>query len=136
MYRAVRHALRALAVAGMLAGIAACDAEPEQPAPPEDATPPAEGEATVLTVVMVDYDLELPEAQLAPGTYTFVAEQQGEVTHALSIEGPGVSESTPWIAPGGGSEEFTVTLEPGTYQLWCPVANHRELGMETEIEVS
>lgn len=37
---------------------------------------------------------------------------------------------------GSGSvEELTVTLQPGTYEVWCSVGNHRQRGMGTEITV-
>ncbi|MCI0688061.1 MAG: hypothetical protein L0Y54_12600 [Sporichthyaceae bacterium] len=54
----------------------------------------------------------------------------------MSISGPGIDgESTPIIQPGGSSESLTVTLQPGTYQLWCPVGGHRQQGMELSITV-
>lgn len=150
MNRVVRHASGLLAAAACLVAAAACGTDPDDdedrtpaPASPTEATgapgqPTAEEEpeATEVTVTMVDFQLELSETSFAPGEYTFVAEQAGEEPHALTIEGPGVSDTTPEISPGGGSEELTVTLEPGTYQLWCPVGDHREDGMETTIEVS
>jgi uncharacterized cupredoxin-like copper-binding protein len=39
------------------------------------------------------------------------------------------------IDPGGADETLTVTLQAGTYELWCPVGSHREQGMETTITV-
>src|SRR6266545_2569452 len=70
------------------------------------------------------------------GAYTFVVEQQGKHPHALSIKGPGVdTTSTPTIQPGGASERLTVTLQPGRYELWCPVGNHKAQGMHTTITV-
>lgn len=143
MYRAARRMVGVLAVAGLLAAGTACDTEPVEeptptPAPPEEtpATPPPDDEATEVQVVMIDNELELPTTEFSPGTYRFVAEQHGENPHALSIEGPGVSETTPEVPGGDGTEELTVTLEPGTYELWCPVPGHREDGMEATIEVS
>jgi uncharacterized cupredoxin-like copper-binding protein len=46
-----------------------------------------------------------------------------------------VDESTDTLQ-SGQSEDLTVTLEPGTYQLWCPVGNHRGMGMELTVDVS
>lgn len=136
--------------------VAGCGTDPEQddaappttaPAPPT--TPPAtetpdqeegeqeeEGEPTVVNLTMIDNQLLLEETTFAAGTYTFVAEQTGSNPHALSITGPGVSETTPQVSPGGGAVELTVTLEPGTYELWCPVPGHRQDGMEVTIEVT
>src|SRR6266542_250212 len=70
------------------------------------------------------------------GANTFVVEQQGKHPHALSIKGPGVdTTSTPTIQPGGASQRLTVTLQPGRYELWCPVGNHKAQGMHTTITV-
>ncbi len=35
----------------------------------------------------------------------------------------------------GSSGTLTVDLKPGTYEFYCPVANHKEMGMEGEITV-
>lgn len=130
------------AAAVMVLAIGCNNDEPAVTPPAEEPTPPAEepspppDEVVTVTAGMVDFDIELSETSFEPGTYTFVAEQQGATPHALAIEGPGVSDETGIIEPGGPSEELTVTLEPGTYELWCPVDNHREMGMEVTIEVA
>lgn len=71
----------------------------------------------------------------APGTYTFEATNDGGVDHALEIEGSGIEEETDTISPGE-SASVTVDLESGTYEMYCPISNHRELGMSGEITVS
>lgn len=71
----------------------------------------------------------------APGTYTFEATNDGGVDHALEIEGNGVEEETETVAPGE-SASLTVDLEAGTYEMYCPVGNHRDLGMTGDITVS
>lgn len=153
MYLVVHYTVGVLAMVTMLFAASACDTEPEgdrspppeaETAPPQQRTPlesasrgdGAAEKATVVTVRMTDFQFELSETTFAPGTYTFVAEQAGGTPHALTIEGPGVNESTPEIPPGGKSEEVTVTLEPGTYTLLCPIGNHLEQGMEVTIRVS
>jgi plastocyanin len=107
------------------------------PAEPTVTTSPSpEAEATEVTVTLTEFSIELSEQTFAPGAYEFVAEEEGELPHALSIEGPGVdSTSTEVIQPGGESQTLTVTLQPGTYEIWCPVGNHRAQGMETTITV-
>jgi plastocyanin len=102
------------------------------------ASPPAteeEAEPTTVTARLVDYQIELSETPASPGRYTFLVEHGGGAPHALAIEGPGVDESTDTLQ-SGQSEDLTVTLEPGTYQLWCPVGNHRGMGMELTVDVS
>jgi uncharacterized cupredoxin-like copper-binding protein len=34
-----------------------------------------------------------------------------------------------------GTLELVDLNEPGTYEMYCPVSNHREMGMEGEITV-
>ncbi|MBD0292979.1 MAG: hypothetical protein ICV70_05345 [Jiangellaceae bacterium] len=110
------------------------EASPAEPTT-EDTPSPA-GEAIEVTARLTEFSIELSQQTFAPGAYEFVAEEEGEFPHALSIEGPGVdSASTEVIQPGGESQRLTVTLESGTYTLWCPVGNHRAQGMETTITV-
>jgi uncharacterized cupredoxin-like copper-binding protein len=71
----------------------------------------------------------------APGTYTFEAMNDGGVDHSLEIEGMGIEEETETIGPGE-SASMTVDLEAGTYEMYCPIGNHRDLGMSGEITVS
>lgn len=71
----------------------------------------------------------------APGTYTFDATNDGGVDHALEIEGQGVEEETETVGPGE-STSLTVDLEAGTYEMYCPIDNHRDLGMTGEVTVS
>jgi uncharacterized cupredoxin-like copper-binding protein len=68
------------------------------------------------------------------GTYTFEATNDGGVDHALEIEGNGIEEETETIAPGE-SASVTLDLEAGTYEMYCPIGNHRDLGMTGEITV-
>ncbi len=73
--------------------------------------------------------------ELSAGTYTFVATNSGETTHALEIEGEGLEEETDDLSPGD-SGSLTVTLEAGDYTLYCPVDGHRAMGMEVQITVT
>ena len=36
----------------------------------------------------------------------------------------------------GESGQLTVTPQKGTYELWCSVPGHKELGMDLKIQVS
>jgi uncharacterized cupredoxin-like copper-binding protein len=71
----------------------------------------------------------------APGSYTFDVTNDGGVDHALEIEGNGIEEETETIAPGE-SASVTVDLEAGMYEMYCPIGNHRDLGMTGEVTVS
>jgi uncharacterized cupredoxin-like copper-binding protein len=113
-------------------------AEPTMTTPAAPATDTAAPTAAAIEVTakLTEFSIELSQDTFTPGTYEFVAEEEGASPHALSIEGPGVdSTSTEVIQPGGENQRLTVTLQTGTYTLWCPVGNHRGQGMETTITV-
>lgn len=127
----------AVLTAGLLLVLSACGGgrdEPSSSASRGETSPPAAGPR--LSIVMTDFALDVAKPNLAAGTYTLVAEQQGGVDHALSISGPGIdAESTDVLAPGDDPDELTVQLQPGTYELWCPVGSHRAQGMEATLTV-
>jgi len=104
------------------------------PAAPSPRAAPGDGAGERIRVRLVDYRIDMPTS-LRAGTYTFVIEQAGNHPHALAIQGPGVDEESDVIEPGGRSAEMTVTLRPGTYEVWCPVGNHRAMGMELTLQV-
>ncbi|WP_329571523.1 cupredoxin domain-containing protein [Kitasatospora sp. NBC_01266] len=91
---------------------------------------------TSVTVTEKEYSITPSQTQLAPGTYTFVAENTGTVVHALEIAGPGVSATRTDSIPPGQQAKLTVTLQPGSYELWCPIDSHKALGMDTHIQVA
>jgi uncharacterized cupredoxin-like copper-binding protein len=70
-----------------------------------------------------------------PGTYTFRAVNDGQFPHALEIEGHGVEEATEDIQPGATAELTVELTEAGDYELYCPVGNHRDMGMDGSLQV-
>ena len=121
-----RVALAALIITLM----AACSGEAETP--PAEA--PLTAESTVIAVSAVDFAYELSETPSAAGTYIFELTNNGSMGHDVVLEG-GDGGSTSIVSPGG-TDSFTVTLEPGTYTLYCSVGNHRAQGMEVTFTVS
>ena len=53
--------------------------------------------------------------------------------HAVEIEGNGVEEVSDTITKDKTS--VTADLKPGKYEFYCPVSNHRDLGMEGTLTV-
>lgn len=91
--------------------------------------------ATAVTVTAKDFSLSLSSGHVAPGSYTLTMVNAGNATHAIEISGPGVAGQRSGTAGPGGKASVAVTLQPGTYDIWCPVGNHRAMGMETRLTV-
>ena len=88
-----------------------------------------------VTVSATEFTLALPTTTFSPGTYTFRMSDDGHATHAIEIKGPGVDGKTSDTAGPGGTASLTVTLQKGSYTMWCPIANHRAEGMQTTLTV-
>jgi plastocyanin len=71
-----------------------------------------------------------------PGVYKFVAADKGSASHSLVISGPGVSQAKTDLVSPGESESVTVTLQSGSYDIYCGVPGHKALGMDVHITVS
>lgn len=54
--------------------------------------------------------------------------------HGIAVEGNGVDKDGPIVAAGSTST-VTVTLKPGTYTFYCPVAAHKKAGMKGVLTV-
>lgn len=107
-------------------GLAACGSEDEETGDSRE----------TIAVSETEFRLEPATVTLdEAGTYTFRAVNDGAIDHALEVEGEGVEEETDTIGPGE-SAELTVELTAGTYELYCPIGNHREQGMDGSIEVA
>jgi uncharacterized cupredoxin-like copper-binding protein len=89
-----------------------------------------------VTVDETEYSLKVSQGSFAPGTYTFTAKNQGKISHALAITGPGVPTAKTSVVSPGSTAQLTLTLQAGSYELWCPVDGHKDLGMDTHIQVS
>jgi len=101
----------------------------------EQAPAPSKSEKTI-DISEVDFKIEPATVQVAkPGTVTFAVSNDGQAPHALEVEGPGGEQETKELA-AGQSAELTMDLsEEGTFEMYCPVGNHRQMGMEGEIVV-
>ena len=67
------------------------------------------------------------------GEITFTMENTGAVEHDLRVDETG-DEIIGVIDPGE-TATGSVTLDAGTYTLYCSVVGHREAGMEASLDV-
>jgi plastocyanin len=123
---------RALTLIGLVAVLAACGGNDDG----------GNGEATPgtpqKTIAISETDFALDPGSVSveePGTYAFDVVNEGQVAHALEIEGEGIEEETETLEPGQRAT-LTVALEAGEYELYCPVGDHADRGMTGKLEVA
>jgi uncharacterized cupredoxin-like copper-binding protein len=133
-----RWSALALLVGAAALGVVACGGDDDDDNGEETAAQTATAQAgggQTVNISETDFALDPSAPTVKAGTVTFNVTNDGQTAHALEVEGPGEEVETEDIAPGE-SAQLTVDLgEPGTYEMYCPVDNHKEMGMEGEITV-
>ena len=85
-------------------------------------------------VELIEYAIRMPQ-DLPAGKYSFAVVNSGTELHSMEIEGNGMEVKLPRELPRGEDATLDVTLQPGTYEVYCPVKGHKEKGMTTKITV-
>jgi uncharacterized cupredoxin-like copper-binding protein len=85
-------------------------------------------------------DMEADEEPLtvsvpSPGTYTFRVTNDADIVHSLEVEGHGIEAVTGDIQPGATATLEVELPEAGEYDLYCPIANHKQVGMDGSVMV-
>ena len=70
------------------------------------------------------------------GKVTFEVANDGKFDHSLEVEGPSGEVETDTIPPGQSATLEVDLGKAGTYEMYCPIGNHRDMGMEGEISVA
>jgi plastocyanin len=118
--------LAPLTAASLFAGCGGSGAESE----------PAPGSAPGgIEISATDFALAPPAVTVSePGPVTVTVVNDGDVVHALALEGSGAATATDDLAPGA-SAELSAELQIGRYVLYCPIGDHRARGMEASLTV-
>jgi uncharacterized cupredoxin-like copper-binding protein len=99
-------------------------------------TTTAAGPATAMNVTEVDFKITGLPKTLAAGIYTFKITNNGPSAHNLTINGPGAqAKASPTLAAGSAGD-LTVTLQKGSYEFYCSVDSHKEMGMDLTVQVN
>ena len=100
---------------------------------PQPAAAPAGGGQ--LTVIETDFELAPADATVPnAGRVKIKAINRGKAPHALTLQTPQGGRSTKTLEPGQAGTVIA-DVEPGRYTWFCPVANHRQLGMTGTLTV-
>jgi plastocyanin len=100
------------------------------------ALPARPGASVPVEARLSEWTIKLSEATVPAGPVTFTVTNGGTIPHAFEVEGGGTEKATPLIQPGT-SATLTLSLKPGTYEIYCPVGedSHKKLGMDTHLTV-
>jgi plastocyanin len=100
------------------------------------AVPARRGYPAPVSAKLSEWTIQLSEATVPAGQVTFTVTNAGSIPHAFEVEGQGTEQKTPLIQPGA-SATLTLALEPGTYEVYCPVGgdSHKKLGMDIHLKV-
>jgi len=121
------HAMPSLSVAGLVFAALTFAVTPAHPTP---------GHPVAVSVKLSEWKVELSQGTITAGSVTFTVTNAGSIPHAFEVEGQGIERETNVIQPGA-SDTLTLTLEPGSYEAYCPVGedSHKQLGMEAHLRV-
>ncbi|MGQ0639746.1 MAG: cupredoxin domain-containing protein [Gemmatimonadaceae bacterium] len=92
--------------------------------------------AQSVTVTLSEWKIALSRDSVRAGAVTFEVKNGGQMMHAFSVRGDGVDKGTREI-PARQAGSLTVTLKPGTYEVFCPMSeeSHKQAGMSRKLVV-
>ena len=93
--------------------------------------------AQSIPVTLSEWKVKLGRDTVPAGKISFQVKNEGTMTHGFFVRGNGVQQGSPDI-PVGQSGTLTLTLKPGSYTVYCPLADlsHRKAGMLTTLVVT
>jgi uncharacterized cupredoxin-like copper-binding protein len=122
--------------------IAGCGGSDDDDSTSNAATPPATSGAAAggggtVDLSATDFKFTPADPTVKSGEVTFNLKNDGQDTHSLEIEDVNGSdqELEGDVSPGSDGT-LKVNLPPGKYEFYCPVDDHKEMGMEGEITVN
>lgn len=85
----------------------------------------------VLELALTDFRIRPVVVRAPRDSFTIIVRNEGRLAHALRIRGASeaVRLKVSTLLPGKKAARVAVTLKRGHWRLFCPLANHEELGM-------
>jgi uncharacterized cupredoxin-like copper-binding protein len=96
----------------------------------------ATGAGGTVDLAATDFKFDPSDPTVKSGEVTFTLKNDGATTHSLEIEDVnGQDQELEGDVSPGQSGTLKVNLPPGKYEFYCPVDDHKEMGMEGDITV-
>ena len=97
---------------------------------------PLAAQAQTVSVTLSEWRIDTRDTVRA-GRTTFEVKNTGTMTHGFYVRGEGVDKGTRDI-PAREAATLTVTLKPGTYEVFCPMSDlsHKAAGMSRKLVVT
>ncbi len=92
-------------------------------------------DANRVEVGLIEYEINMP-ASIPAGPTVFEVTNNGTAPHNFEIEGQGIERVFEVNLQPGETQTMEVDLVPGSYTVYCPVGNHRQMGMELQLSVT
>jgi plastocyanin len=97
--------------------------------------PTGTGQIVNIPIASSGFAFSTSTATASAGTVTLKAMNPQSTPHDISIKGNGVDVKGNQVSSGGVST-VTATLKAGTYEYYCSVPGHEQLGMKGTLTVS
>lgn len=97
-------------------------------------SPDGSPQGNPVEVTLTDFEIEM---ELSPpaGITTFIVSNEGSTDHNFAVVGGVIDTRFEDALAPGETRTLTTALDPGTYDVFCPVGDHRSQGMELSIQV-
>jgi uncharacterized cupredoxin-like copper-binding protein len=127
----------ALAVSGCGGGEKRASDTGTTPSGTSTQTGPSGKASATVNVNEIDFKLNPSDPSVKPGTVEFKVKNAGQTVHSLEVEGPsGEVQLSNQLSPGASADLKVDLSKPGKYEWYCPVDNHKQMGMKGTITVS
>jgi plastocyanin len=89
-----------------------------------------------VTVSLTEFKVQLSRDTVRAGRVTFQITNNGTTNHQLRVVGPETGKESA-ILPKKQGASLTLTLKPGTYEVFCPLSadSHKMAGMTAKLIV-
>jgi uncharacterized cupredoxin-like copper-binding protein len=96
----------------------------------------AASSSQTVRAVETEFHIALSRTTVHAGRVTITAVNKGTIEHGLIIDGPGQQDKLIGLVKPGHIATKTLTLRKASYDVFCPISDHKMKGMNTHLTVS